>query len=125
TFNNAVVGGSSGYNIEWHSDAALDSPIDNPESTTATDGSIFYARVVSISTECGSVATATINVSSKPNGTGTISGPSELCLDSEGTYVVSGIASATSYQWEVPAGLDVISRNGSTAVIRATAASSG
>lgn len=82
-------------------------------STTTVPGNIF----VTPTSACGSGATSNlvINVLPAPANVGLISGPQEICANSNNVvYTVLPVANATAYQWTVPAGATIISGNGTT-----------
>ncbi|HEX6223096.1 MAG TPA: gliding motility-associated C-terminal domain-containing protein [Chryseolinea sp.] len=125
TLNPAVTSGVVGLTVSWFTNAALTTAVPTPSAATATNNIIFYARVNNTSTGCNSTATATYTVNSKPSGTGTVAGPLSLCTGSEGTYTISGIVNAQRYNWQVTAGLEIVSQTGTTANIRGASGASG
>ena len=101
TLNSPITGGVSGLTVTWFTNAALTTPVPAPSSATASNNTIFYARITNPSTGCTNSATATITVNSKPSGTGAITGPLSLCTAVQGTYTVGGITNALQYIWQV------------------------
>ncbi|MCB9198205.1 MAG: gliding motility-associated C-terminal domain-containing protein, partial [Flavobacteriales bacterium] len=53
--------------INWFSDVNLTSPIVSSNSTTASDGDIFYAQVIENSTSCEDTAAVTITILAAPS----------------------------------------------------------
>jgi gliding motility-associated-like protein len=51
---------------------------------------------------------AAVTVSSGPTGSGSIGGPSQMCLGQEETFTVTGITGATSYAWTLPDGVEAV-----------------
>jgi gliding motility-associated-like protein len=116
--NGAITGGTAGLTVGWFTNQLATNPVSNPSNASANNNTIFYAKV-SNSNGCSSVARATIEVSKKPTGNGTISGPLTICTDTQSTFTVNGISGANTYNWQVTAGLQIISQTGTTASIRA------
>ena len=125
TLNSPITGGVSGLTVTWFTNAALTTPVPTPSSATATNNTIFYARINNPSTGCTNSATATITVNSKPGGTGAITGPLSLCTGVQATYTIGGITNALQYTWQVTPGLEIVSQNGTSANIRGVSGSSG
>ena len=125
TLNSPITGGVSGLTVTWFTNAALTTPVPTPSNATATNNTIFYARINNPSTGCTNSATATITVNSKPSGTGAITGPLSLCTAVQATYTIGGIANALQYTWQVTAGLEIVSQSGTSASIRGVSGSSG
>ena len=62
--------------------------------------------------------TKTIFVQPLPNAAGTINGPEEVCAGQSGiVYSVGNILNATSYQWTVPNGANIVSGQGSNSIV--------
>ena len=125
TLNSPITGGVSGLTVSWFTNAALTTPVPTPSNATATNNTIFYARISNPTTGCTNSATATITVNSKPSGTGVITGPLSLCTDIQGTYTIAGITNSLQYTWQVTAGLEIVSQSGASASIRGVSGSSG
>ncbi len=69
---------------------------------------------------CGSstIVERLINVNPLPNASGNVSGPTSSCQGSKGlVYTVSSILNASTYNWLVPAGYNIVSGNGSASII--------
>lgn len=125
TLNSAVTGGASGITVSWFTDSGLTNPVATPSNASATNNSIFYASASNNSTSCSSPATATITVNSKPSGTGIVSGALSLCTNIETPFTVTGISNALRYNWQVTAGLEVLSQSGADATIQGVSGTSG
>ena len=125
TLNSPMTGGVSGLTVSWFTNAALTTPVPTPSNATATNNIIFYARINNPSTGCTNSATATITVNSKPSGTGVITGPLSSCIDVQDTYTIGGIVNAVQYNWQVTAGLEIVSQSGTSASIRGVSGTSG
>ena len=63
-----------------------------------------------------------VSIATPPSGTGTLTGGTQLCIDQQETYTVTGITGATTYTWELPAGIGADAPS-TTASIGVTAAS--
>ena len=122
--NGAVTGGAAGLTVAWFTNAGLTNPVSNPGSAPANNSTKFYASV-SNSNGCSSTADATIFVNKKPSGTGTISGPLAICTNTPSTFTVNNISGANTYNWQVTAGLQILSQTGATASIQAVSGTSG
>ncbi len=125
TLNAAISGGAAAATVAWFTNAAHTNPVANPASVSTTTNAIYYASVTSNGTGCSSPATATVTIGSRPAGNGIIAGPLSLCVNTEGTYSITGVSGAQRYQWEVSGGLELVSENGATATIRAASGSAG
>lgn len=60
-----------------------------------------------------------------PSGNGNVTGLASLCPDVTATYTIAGILNATSYHWDVPSGLELVSVNGTSAEIKAVSGTGG
>jgi hypothetical protein len=61
--------------------------------------------------------TFNVNVNGIPGTPGAISGPSPVCVGSQGiTYTVPPVTNAVSYVWTVPAGVTIISGSGTNSI---------
>ena len=125
TLNAAISGGAASATVTWYTNAAHTNPVASPSSVSSPTNTIYYANITSNGTGCSSPATATITVSSRPAGNGTITGPLSLCTDAEATYTIAGISGAQRYQWQVTGGLEIVSENGTTVTIRAASGTAG
>jgi gliding motility-associated-like protein len=85
--------------------------------TTAANGVVK----VTVKNNCGnSIQSAEkyITVNPLPDKPGNISGSPSICQGTQGLiYSVAATANATSYIWSVPAGLNIISGNGTTTIV--------
>lgn len=59
---------------------------------------------------------ATVTLSNGPVGTGTIGGPSQLCLGQEQTFTVTGVTGALTYQWQLPPGVEAVAPSTSASI---------
>ena len=66
---------------------------------------------------CGSSAIKSKNVFGKPAKPTNLSGPSSLCIGTQGTFTCSSAVGATSYLWTVPSGVTIVSGQGTTSII--------
>ncbi|MDD3875540.1 MAG: T9SS type A sorting domain-containing protein [Bacteroidales bacterium] len=75
-------------------------------SIIATSGASSGTISVVAHNACGSSTAQTLAVSIKavPNQPGTITGNTNICLNSSNVYTISNISSATSYTWTLPNG---------------------
>jgi hypothetical protein len=58
----------------------------------------------------------TVAIPAKPVQPAAISGPATVCQTEVRTYSIAAVAGATSYTWTAPAGLSIVSGQGSTSV---------
>jgi len=128
TYSMPVVPGVDTYTWSITGDASLDGQ--NLTSTTSSAtfnfGPAWTSGQVSItvSNTCGSY-TRSFTVGSVPNQPGGITGPgTALCNLSGVTYSIVAVPGATSYNWSVPAGVNIVSTapNGLSIVVNFTAA---
>ena len=68
---------------------------------------------ITITSSCGILATSTFYLAAQlPQTAGQISGPTELCsyvgTESEATYQIAEVTSASSYMWTVPTGATIV-----------------
>jgi len=85
-------------------------------STSSTSGNIS----VTPSNNCGNGSTGTLAVTVNPAAPdpGSITGPTEICINSTGIqYSVTAVTGATDYQWTVPAGATIASGNGTNTIL--------
>jgi hypothetical protein len=74
---------------------------------------------VTVGTVCGGIAVATVDIDinyTNPVLPPSISGPSKVCPGDVVTYSVSNVARAKTYNWTVPAGLSIISGQGTNVI---------
>jgi gliding motility-associated-like protein len=74
---------------------------------------------ISLSGCSSTIDDVTIILNAFPSGSGNIIGLGSLCPNISGDYVVSGITNATSYHWDVPRGLEIVSQSGTTSTVKA------
>ncbi len=83
-------------------------------SQTFNFGPSFTTGTISVTTSsgCGSF-TKTYTIRSTPGQPGSIAGPSSnLCGQTGVTYSIAAVATATSYNWTVPAGVSITANTG-------------
>lgn len=79
-----------------------------------TTGNISVTKTAA----CGSPATGSLAISGKPAIPASISGPVTPCFNAQNvTYTCSVTSGATSYTWTVPAGVTIVSGQGTNAVV--------
>lgn len=67
---------------------------------------------------CTNAATITVNVNNIPASPAAVTGNSHNCLPvSNAVYTIASVAGATSYQWTVPAGVSIVSGQGTTSLV--------
>ncbi len=74
---------------------------------------------VTVGTVCGGIAVASVDIDINytfPVLPPSISGPSKVCPGDVVTYSVSNVARAKTYNWTVPAGLSIISGQGTNVI---------
>lgn len=63
-------------------------------------------------------AVLNVNVAPKPGTAGQVTGPASVCAGSTGlVYSVVPVTSATSYEWNLPAGASISSGNGTSSIV--------
>lgn len=122
TYSVAAVIGASSY--VWRTDiigATLNGVV-GPVTTTTPSVSLTFpanfanAKIyVKAQNGCGASAEKSKSISSKPAVPGAITGPVNPCINSVNlSYSIAAVAQATSYSWTVPAGLSLVSGQGTT-----------
>lgn len=90
----------------------------NPTPTTTTDGTrVYYVSQVSNGVESARIA-ITVNTLGLPGTPGAITGVASqgalVGTTTAASYSVAPVADATSYNWTVPAGVNIVSGQGTT-----------
>ena len=99
----------------------------NNQNAIINFGPAWTTGVVSltVTNSCGSY-TRNYTLWSTPLQPGSISGPgTALCGQSNVTYSIAPLASATSYSWTVPAGVSIVNNTGTSITVNFTAAFTG
>ncbi|TAH41777.1 MAG: T9SS type A sorting domain-containing protein [Bacteroidetes bacterium] len=99
----------------------------NANTVVISAGSIFTTGVLSVDAinACGKYSRS-YTLRSGPSQPGGISGPfTGMCLVNNIQYSISSVATATSYVWTVPTGVQVNSANGTTLNVSYTSGFSG
>jgi len=113
----AAIGAGSSYFWSTSGDITPTAP-QGTTSMTFDFGPSFTTGTISVSTasSCG-VFLRTYTIRSTPGQPGSIAGPSNnLCGQTGVTYSIAPVATATSYNWTVPAGVTMVSANGGTSM---------
>ena len=84
-----------------------------------------YTVTGTAANSCTSTNIITITLAPTPSAAGSIAGPSSLCSGATGTYSISPVSSATSYNWTVPGGTTIVSGQGTTSINIIYGATSG
>lgn len=63
--------------------------------------------------------------SGEPNTPGAINGPATMCDNITTTYSISPVAGATTYNWAVPAGVTILSGQGTTSITASITSANG
>ena len=74
---------------------------------------LFVITVVA-SNSCGSSSSSSISITKKPGVPDAITGPTSTCGQTAAAYSIAPVFSATSYIWSVPAGMSIVSGQGTT-----------
>ena len=74
---------------------------------------------------CSANAMVTVNVDNIPAAVQNLSGSANLCAASNALYTVNAAANATSYVWSVPAGISIVSGQGTTSLEVSSAVANG
>ncbi len=121
TYTIAPVSGASGYN--WTVPAGMiivsgqgTTTLNVNWSSIAAHDGINGQLCVSSTNACGSSfpSCTTINLSIvAPVTPPSISGPSKICAGDAATYSIAPVARAAAYTWTVPAGVNIVSGQGS------------
>lgn len=113
----SVNGGGNSYNWTTTGDMTIAST--NGRFCNVNFGSSFTTGTLNITTSssCGSF-TKTYTIRSTPPQPGSITGPgSNLCSLAGITYGIAPIASATTYNWTVPAGISITANTGTSITV--------
>ena len=79
-------------------------------------GTIIGNITCTASNSCGSSTTTSLGVTKKPAMPTPIQGPTSTCGQTSATYFTTATFGATSYSWIVPAGMSIVSGQGTTQV---------
>lgn len=124
TFSCATVPGAASY--AWTVPAGFSitagqgtTSISVSYTGTAVQAGISGQVCVSASSSCNTSASTCVQVDyqvAAPTTPGSISGPSKLCPTNTGVYSVTPVARATNYTWSVPAGVSIVSGQGTASI---------
>ncbi len=122
----AAIGAGSSY--EWSTTGDISvAGAQGSTSQTFNFGPSFTTGTISVSTSssCGTF-TRTYTIRSTASQPGSIAGPSKnLCGQSGVTYSIAPVADATSYNWTVPAGVNITANTGLSITVDFTAGFTG
>ncbi len=118
TFSIGSVNHATSYH--WNVPSGWNITSNNGTSITVTSGTSGGTISVSASNSCGTSGLSSINVSMLPAPTqpGAISGCTLMAYNALGiTYSISPVANATSYNWLVPSGADIVVNTGTSITV--------
>ncbi|HPS98375.1 MAG TPA: hypothetical protein PLY46_09465 [Bacteroidales bacterium] len=112
--------GGSAVSWLWSSSGAAsfnDNSLQNPVATGAVNGEIFTVQITDAGGNTASATTTVIVYAAPPVRPGPISGEETQCRNSVGVvYSINPVVNATSYLWEVPAGVEITSGQGTLSI---------
>jgi len=112
--------GGSAVSWLWSSSGTAsfnDNSLQNPVATGAVNGEIFTVRITDAGGNTASATTTVIVYSLPPVRPDNVSGEETQCRNAVGVvYSISPVVNATSYLWEVPAGVEITSGQGTLSI---------
>ena len=88
----------------------------NSITVNISAGTVTGNVTCTASNNCGSSTAASMAVTKKPAQPGAISGPTSTCGQTTASYSIASVFGATSYAWQVPAGMTITAGQGTTAI---------
>ena len=112
--------GGSAVSWQWSSSGTAsfnDRSLQNPTATGVVNGEIFTVQITD-AVGNGASATTTVTVySAVPARPGLVTGDEAPCVNTTGlVYSIAPVVNATSYLWEVPAGVEITSGQGTISI---------
>lgn len=105
---------------EWSSSGTSvfnDRTLQNPTAMGAVNGEIFTVRITDGLNNTASAYTTITVFSAIPSRPGTVTGEVTPCVNTKGlVYSIDPVATATSYLWEVPIGVEIASGQGTLSI---------
>lgn len=112
--------GGSAVSWLWSSSGAAvfnDRSLQNPVATGAMNGEIFTVQITDAGGNTASATTLVTVWSAPPARPGNVTGDEAPCVNTTGlVYSVTPVVNATSYLWELPAGVEITSGQGTISI---------
>ena len=112
--------GGSAVSWLWSSSGTAvfnDRNLQNPVATGVVNGEIFTVQITDADGNTALATTTVIVYSLPPARPGQVTGEETQCRNAVGVvYSISPVVNATSYLWEVPAGVDITSGQGTLSI---------
>jgi hypothetical protein len=123
---NSPAVGTGSWSIISGAGGTLSTPASATSSFSGTSGVSYVLRWTISQSGCtSSIDEVTVLFNALPSGNGNLAGITSLCPGVTGNYSVTGILNADSYDWNVPAGLELINDTGTSAQIKAVSGTGG
>jgi gliding motility-associated-like protein len=115
TLHNATVSGSvANREVSWFTNSSLLSPVGTPTSASVTNGTVLYAKITNMVTQCYKSSTVTFTVNPLP--VAAITGSLTVCANTK-NLSFQATAGATLYTWTVPSGVTIVSGQGTRTLV--------
>jgi gliding motility-associated-like protein len=118
--------GTGTWTIISGAGGTISTPASSTSSFSGVSGVTYILRWTIGRSGCtSSVDEVSVLFNALPSGNGNVAGITSLCPGVTGNYSITGIVNADTYNWEVPAGLELVSTSGASAEIKALSGSGG
>ncbi len=112
--------GGSAVTWLWSSSGAAvfnDRNLQSPVVTGAVNGEIFTVQITDAGGNTASASTTVTVYSAVPSRPGLVNGDESQCVNATGViYSIAPVTNATTYLWEVPAGVEIASGQGTLSI---------
>lgn len=119
SFTAATSTNATNYNWTAPANATIISGQGTQTVTISFASNFVYGDIAVSATNCvGASAPRKLRVYNKPGTPGLVTGGAyEVCANTSGTYSITPVVAATSYNWVAPAGATILSGQGTTSVV--------
>jgi gliding motility-associated-like protein len=118
--------GTGTWSIISGAGGTLSTPASATSPFSGVSGVTYVLRWTISQSGCtSSIDDVSVLFNALPSGNGNVAGITSLCPGVTGNYSLTGIANADTYDWDVPAGLELVSATGTSAEIKAISGSGG